>query len=143
VNLPEPECWRRLEGARHGVLSTMHPERGVDAVPCVFAVVEGRVVVPIDTIKPKRHLSLQRLANIDFDRRCALLVDHYEPDWLRLWWVRVHASAERVDDPGPWLGPLAGKYAQYADAGAGAGAGAVRAVLVLTPTAVSGWAAAG
>ena len=109
----------------------------MDAVPCVFAAVGRRVIIPIDTVKPKRHQSLRRLANIKFDRRCALLVDNYEPDWQRLWWVRIHADAEQVDDPGPWLGDLAARYPQYADPGS------VVAVLVLTPTAVAGWSAAG
>lgn len=136
MNLSVEECWRRLEAARHGVLSTVHPERGVDAVPCVFARVGGNLVIPIDTVKPKRHQSLRRLTNIDFDRRCVLLVDHYEADWARLWWVRIHADAERADDPRPWLAPLAARYPGYA------GPGAVRTVLVLTPTAVAGWSAA-
>jgi PPOX class probable F420-dependent enzyme len=135
VNLSEAQCWRRLDEARHGVLSTLHPERGVDAVPCVFAVVEGRLVVPIDTVKPKRASNLQRLTNIELDPRCVLLVDHYEPDWERLWWVRVHATASRVDDPAPWLAPLSARYAQYDHPDA------VRAVLMLTPTVVSGWSA--
>ena len=137
MNLTEEECWRRLESARHGVLSTVHPERGVDAVPCVFAVVDERVIIPIDTVKPKRHQSLRRLVNIELEPRCALLVDNYEPDWQRLWWVRVHADAERVDDAGSWLDHLAARYPQYAHPGA------VTGVVMLTPTAITGWSAAG
>ena len=38
----------------HGVLCTLHPERGVDAVPAVFALLEHEWVgVPIDRVKAK------------------------------------------------------------------------------------------
>ena len=38
VTLDTEECWTRLTESTHGVLATLHPERGVDAVPVVFAV---------------------------------------------------------------------------------------------------------
>ena len=50
-------CWDHLSGASHGVLGTVHPERGVDAVPVVFVVDDDRVVIPIDTVKAKRGRS--------------------------------------------------------------------------------------
>jgi PPOX class probable F420-dependent enzyme len=135
VTLDEAECWVRLNQARHGVLSTLHEERGVDLVPVVFAVVNGQIVVPVDTVKPKRHLALTRLANIANDHRCALLVDWYADDWSQLWWVRVHASAERSTDHHLWAEALAARYPQYRQPGS------VAAALVLTPTAVKGWSA--
>jgi PPOX class probable F420-dependent enzyme len=139
VILDESECWNRVERAEHGVLSTVHPERGVDPVPVVFAVVNRVILVPVDTVKPKRSLNLARVANVARDPRCALLVEHYSADWSELWWVRVHALASvsassSEPDPG-WVHALADRYPQYRLPGA------VTAVMVLRPTAVRGWAA--
>jgi PPOX class probable F420-dependent enzyme len=138
VILDESECWTRVERARHGVLSTVHPERGVDPVPVVFAVLNGLIGVPVDTVKPKRSFNLGRGANVARDPRCALLVEHYSEDWSDLWWVRIHArasapasSAEADPD---WVHALADKYPRYRRPGA------VLAVMVLRPTKVSGWA---
>jgi PPOX class probable F420-dependent enzyme len=140
--LDETECWGRVERARHGVLATVHLDRGVDAVPVVYAVVDRRLVLPVDTVKPKRHLRLGRLANLAQDPRCVLLVEHYADDWSELWWVRIHAAASTpvASQPGPapsWLDALAARYPHYGEPGA------VAAAVVLQPTAVTGWAARG
>jgi hypothetical protein len=102
----------------------------------VFVVVGDRIGVPIDTVKPKRHTSLQRLANVADDPRCVLLVEHYETNWSRLWWVRLHAEAAPATQVDDWLQALAEKYPAYR------GAGSVHDVLVLSPVEVTGWSAA-
>jgi PPOX class probable F420-dependent enzyme len=136
--LEPKECWARLEAARHGVLATVHDSRGVDAVPVVYAVVDGRIVVPVDTVKPKRHLRLGRLANLAQDPRCVLLVEDYVDDWSQLWWVRIHATAAPPAPPAPASSEaLAARYPQYRLPGS------VAATFVLEPTAVTGWAARG
>ncbi len=126
-----------MAASTHGVLATVHPERGVDAVPVVFAMARGLIAIPIDTVKPKRHLQLARLENLRRDSRCVLLVDHYADDWSKLWWVRVHATAEMTPSPAPipWIEALAARYPPYRRPGAVAG------VVVLRPLAVTGWAA--
>ena len=132
MRLDDDGCRARLTAADHGVLATVHPERGVDAVPVVYAVDGPRLVVPVDTVKAKSTTRLQRLANLAADPRCVLLVDHYDDDWSRLWWVRVHATAEVVDDV-PAV--LAERFAAYR------APGSVVAAIVLTPTGLSGWTA--
>jgi len=132
-------CWRRLDQADHGVLATVHPDRGVDAVPVVFAVegteVGRRLVVPIDAVKPKAGPRLRRLANLDLDPRCALLAEHYADDWNQLWWVRVHARAEEVEPTAELLALLAARHPQYQSPGT------ITSAIVLTPTAITGWSA--
>ena len=135
MTLDEEECWARLYQSRHGVLATVHPERGVDAVPAVYAIAGGRIGIPIDTVKPKRHLRLGRLANLSRDERCVLLVERYSDDWAQLWWVRVHARAGLAADLAGWTGLLAARYPAYQEPGA------LAAVVVLDPTALTGWAA--
>jgi PPOX class probable F420-dependent enzyme len=135
VRLDEKDCWARLDEARHAVLATRHPGRGVDAVPVVFAIVSGVLVLPIDTVKPKRDVRLTRLANLADDARCVLLAEHYSDDWAELWWVRVHATAEAAADPASWVEALADRYPPYR------APGAVVGIVILRPTRISGWQA--
>src|SRR3974390_3471788 len=82
------EARARLESHDHGILCTVHAERGVDAVPVAYAVDDdGYVGVPIDRVKPKASLPLQRERNLEADPRATLLVEHWDrSDWSRLWW---------------------------------------------------------
>ena len=52
MRLSTDEARRRLAGQVHGVMCTLHPERGPDPQPVVFAVSDDYVGVPIDTVKP-------------------------------------------------------------------------------------------
>jgi PPOX class probable F420-dependent enzyme len=98
-------------------LSTVRPDGAPHLVPMVFALVDDTVYSAVDA-KPKRSRRLQRLANIRADPRCALLVDHYEDDWGRLWWVRADGHGEVVDEPSaahPGIEALVRRFPQYRD----------------------------
>jgi PPOX class probable F420-dependent enzyme len=86
-------------------------------VPVTFAVEGNRVVIGIDQ-KPKSTTSLRRLRNIEENPQVAVLSDHYDDDWTRLWWVRVDGQA-RIAREGAVrdvaVGMLMAKYQQYAD----------------------------
>ena len=98
MRLSADDARARLVGESHGVLCTLHPQRGPDPVPVVYAVVDEHVGVPVDTVKPKSAGRLGREDDLDGDPRAALLVEHWDPvDWSRLWWVRAHL--EHVPDP--------------------------------------------
>ena len=43
--------------------------------------------------KPKTTADLKRLRNIEANPAVSVLVDHYEDDWSRLWWVRADGRA--------------------------------------------------
>lgn len=74
-------------------LATVNPGLGVDVVPITFALVEpDRLVSAVDH-KPKSTTRLRRLANIAEHPEVTVLVDHYEDDWDRLWWVRLRGTA--------------------------------------------------
>lgn len=132
MRLDADAAWSLLLTTDHGVLSTVHETRGVDATPVVFAAMDdGRLAVPIDTVKAKSTTRLQRIENIERDPRCVLLVDHYDDDWSQLWWVRVHAQASVTNDvPEALL-----RFPAYA------APGAVVAAILLTRTEVTGWRA--
>ena len=129
----------RLDAQTHGVLCTLHPQRGPDPLPVVYAVSEdGHVGVPIDRVKPKTSSRLQREANLADDPRAALLIEHWDADdWSRLWWVRAHL--EHVAEPPASLTDelaerLARAVPQYADR-------PFHRVLVCRITGLTGWAA--
>jgi hypothetical protein len=98
VRLGDAEARRRLTALSHGVLCTLHPTRGVDAVPVMYAVDDELVGVPVDTVKPKDSTRLQRERNLEDDPRATLLVEHWDTeDWSALWWVR--AELRLVEQP--------------------------------------------
>jgi PPOX class probable F420-dependent enzyme len=108
------EAVQRFGEARVARLATVGP-RGPHLVPCTFALAGDRVVSVVDQ-KPKRTTALQRLANIRSDPRVSLLVDRYDEDWIRLWWVRADGRAA-IEKEGPELdgavAALTAKYPQY------------------------------
>ena len=140
MRLAEDDARARLAAHDHGVLCTVHAERGVDAVPVVYAVDDdGYVGVPIDRVKPKASGRLQRERNLEADPRATLLVEHWDPaDWSRLWWVRAELRWQRDADAAreaALAARLADRYPQYRDQ-------PFDRVLVLRIVGVTGWAAA-
>lgn len=129
----------RLGEHVHGVFCTIHPERGPDPQPVVYAVTDdGFIGVPIDKVKPKASSRLQREDNLDADPRGSLLIEQWDhDDWSRLWWVR--ADVEHVAEPDDAVvADLADRLAttvpQYADK-------PFHRVLVCRIVRVTGWSA--
>ncbi len=105
--MPSPD-W---EVARVARLATVDPQGRPHAVPICF-VVDGETLYTVVDEKPKRTRRLQRLRNIEANPQIEVLIDHYDEDWSRLWWVRLRGTARIVDDPRA-VELLAAKYAQY------------------------------
>ncbi|NEA22042.1 TIGR03668 family PPOX class F420-dependent oxidoreductase [Actinomadura bangladeshensis] len=96
-------------------LATVGEDGRPHLVPVTFAVHRGSVYTAVDH-KPKSTRDLRRLANVRANPRVALLADHYEDDWSRLWWVRVDGRAQVVEEASRMAEPvrlLADRYAQY------------------------------
>ena len=109
---------RRVGEARSGVLSTVTAEGRPHAVPCCF-VLEGEVVYSAVDAKPKSTLALRRLDNLAANPEACLLVDCYDDDWSKLWWVRVDCAGRVLtdgDERDRALDLLAAKYPQYRSA---------------------------
>jgi PPOX class probable F420-dependent enzyme len=64
-------------------------------VPVVFALPEHRddILYTAVDAKPKTTQRLRRLVNIEHNPVVSLLVDHYDDDWAKLWWVRLDGTA--------------------------------------------------
>jgi hypothetical protein len=139
MRLTAEEARRRLAAHVHGVLCTLHAERGPDPLPVIYTVIDDYLGVPIDQVKPKTSSRLQRESNLDADPRAALLVEHWDAaDWSRLWWVRAHLT--HLADPAASLtdelaGRLARTVPQYADR-------PFHRILVCRIGQVTGWSAA-
>ncbi|HEV7206049.1 MAG TPA: pyridoxamine 5'-phosphate oxidase family protein [Jatrophihabitans sp.] len=141
MKLPEDDARARLAAQVHGVLCTLHPERGPDPQPVVYAVSgDGHVGVPIDSVKPKSSTRLKREDNLEADPRGTLLIEHWDADdWSRLWWVRAslrHVPAPPVSLTDDLADRLARTVPQYADK-------PFYRVLVCRIVGVTGWSAAG
>jgi len=98
-------------------LATLGEDGRPELVPIVFAECEGALWSPIDG-KAKRGAELARVRNLRRDTRVCLLLDHYDPDWTKLWWLRVdgHAAVVRADSAEALAAAnaLRAKYPRYA-----------------------------
>ena len=115
--LISPGIRAKLETARVARLATLDAERRPHAVPICF--VSDRLVFysAIDH-KPKRVAPTRwaRLKNIKETPQVALLVDQYDEDWTRLWYVLVRGEAELVSASAEQkraIQLLRAKYPQY------------------------------
>ena len=109
------EMRRRVGEARSGVLGTVTADGRPHTVPCCF-VLTGDVVYSAVDAKPKSTLALRRLDNLAANPAACLLVDCYDDEWSKLWWVRVDGAARVLvdgDERDHALDLLAAKYLQY------------------------------
>lgn len=103
-------------------LGTVAADGRPHQVPVVFARTAEALWTPVDG-KPKKAGELVRVANVRRDPRVSLLLDHYDDDWQRLWWLRVEgegrvvevAEPERDREVAGAIRALRDKYPQYAD----------------------------
>ena len=106
----------RFAEARHALLATADAAGAPHLVPIVFALAGDTIYNAVDR-KPKRTTLLRRLANVGENPRVAVLAEHYDEDWDRLWWVRAEGSARIVTAGEPEgaaaLGLLAARYEPY------------------------------
>lgn len=116
MRLSPKEIHQRLSDARSATLGTTDGAGRAHLVPIVFAHRDGVIYTAIDA-KPKSTLRLRRIRNIEINPQVSVLVDHYEDDWDRLWWIRLDGVA-RIASDGPLretaLEILAEKYPVYA-----------------------------
>lgn len=138
------EARRRFSGARIARLATVDHEGRPHLVPVVFALSRDKrvderipergdefgdgfgdeIVMAVDG-KPKRSRRLRRLHNIEVNPAVCLLVDAYDEDWNRLWWVRADGGAQIVppgapdpearDEYAAAVAALRRKYGQYGE----------------------------
>jgi len=107
---------RRLVSARVAYLATARGGQPT-VVPISFVFLGNRIYHAIDS-KPKRvpPERLRRVRNLEANPRAAVLIEHYEEDWTKLWFTLLEGRA-RLLRSGPEhrraIQALRRKYPQY------------------------------
>ncbi len=118
--MTEDEAIDRAARARVGRIATVRRDGTPHVVPLVFALVRLAHRAPtlywaVDR-KPKRSAALRRLENLRGTPAAEVLVDGFDEDWSRLWWVRLRGSGRVVDsseERARAVDALRAKYPQY------------------------------
>ena len=110
--MTDDDARRRFASARVARLATVTAGNDPHLVPICFAVQGDTIYSAVDA-KPKTTPDLKRLHNIATHPQVSLLVDHYEDDWVNVWWVRVDGTAEVHETNAHGRDLLAAKYEQY------------------------------
>jgi len=139
LKLTVAQARRRFAAVPVARLATLGPAGEPHLVPVTFTLDGDHLYTAVDA-KPKTTTDLRRLRNIRRDPRVAVLADHYEADWDRLWWARAEGLAAILGEPGGRARPLALLAARYPQYRANPPAGPVIAITVARWT---GWAAGG
>ncbi len=109
---------RRLVSARVAYLATARQGQPA-VVPITFVLLGNRIYHAIDA-KPKRKPPerLRRVRNLLANPRAAVLIEHYEEDWSKLWFALLEGRA-RLLRSGPEhrraILALRRKYPQYVE----------------------------
>ena len=108
--------------ARTGHLATADEAGAPHVTPVCFALgpdsIHGEIIYSVLDQKPKRTSlnRLRRVRNILANPQVALVVDHYEEAWDRLWYILIRGRAELLMDGEERvtaIGQLRRKYDQY------------------------------
>jgi PPOX class probable F420-dependent enzyme len=107
---------RRIAAARVGHFATSDGHRP-SLVPVCFVLLGDTVYHAIDDKPKSRPTSrLRRVANIRINPNAALLVDHYEEDWTRLWYALLRGCCRLIANGSEQrraIVALRRKYPQY------------------------------
>jgi PPOX class probable F420-dependent enzyme len=109
-----------LKKARVARLATLDDKDQPHIVPICF-VYDGKLFYTAVDRKPKRVSGerLVRLQNIRAVPRIALLIDEYDDDWTKLWYILIRGKAKLIpksahEEHARAIRKLRAKYKQYA-----------------------------
>lgn len=114
-----PSQAQLLTAAPVGRLATADAAGVPHVIPVCYAF-DGQVIYSALDQKPKRAAlpRLKRVRNIQANPQVALVIDHYEADWQRLWYILLTGRAELLlegDERVEAIKLLRRKYPQYRD----------------------------
>ncbi len=121
-----------------GHLATADANGRPHVIPFCF-VCDGGIIYSVLDAKPKSAdlRSLRRVRNILANPRVSVVIDHYESDWSRLWYLLVHGSAELLEqcpEQAAAISLLRDKYQQYREMDL-----EYSPVIKITPERATGW----
>lgn len=134
--MDKPTMRRKATQARVARVGTVDQQGRVHLVPVTFAVTDDVWYSPSD----EGERQAKRLRNLARSPQVSILIDTYDEDWAKVWWVRLRGNG-RVISSGTerdhaWR-LLREKYPQFADTPPEEGRGPVMAVDIEQWT---GWA---
>ena len=126
--------------ARVGHLATADENARPHVIPVCFST-DGRYIYSVLDQKPKRTAltRLRWVKNILANPQATLLVDHYEEDWGKLWYIMVSGQADLVmegQEQTNAISLLREKYGQYREMDI-----ALNPVIKITPENIVSWGA--
>lgn len=124
-----------------GHLATADAHGRPHVIPFCF-VCGGGIIYSVLDAKPKSGnlRGLRRVRNILANPRVSMVIDHYESDWSRLWYLLVQGSAELLEpcpEQAAAISLLRSKYQQYREMDL-----EHSPVIKITPDRATGWSGA-
>ena len=124
-----------------GHLATADAHGRPHVIPFCF-VCDGGIIYSALDAKPKSGnlRGLRRVRNILANPQVSLVIDHYESDWSRLWYLMVQGNAELLEpcpEQAAAISLLRGKYQQYREMDL-----EHSPVIKITPDRATGWSGA-
>ncbi len=114
-----------IKNARIGHLATVDSNLQPYLTPVVFVLHRGNIDIPLDD-KPKKVSTkeLKRVKNIQENPKIAFLIDNYDEEWKKLWFVMIKGTAKICDKSEEQQVRtlqriLVEKYPQYSEVGTG------------------------
>ncbi len=128
-----------IKGAKVARLATVDQKSHPYVVPVVFVFHENSFFIPLDekvkTVNPRK---LKRVKNIEKNPNVTLLIDKYQNNWKKLFFLMIHGKATVIDAKNNKLMDkihklLISKYPQYKKIGIG------NSCIKINPTKVTFW----
>ncbi len=128
-----------IKGAKVARLASVDQKSHPYVVPIVFVFHENSFFIPLDekvkTVNPRK---LKRVKNIEKNTNVTLLIDKYQNDWKKLFFLMIHGKATVIDGKNNKLMDkihklLISKYPQYKKIGIG------NSCITIHPTKLTYW----
>jgi len=114
-----------IKGAKVARLATVDQKSHPHVVPVVFVFHENSFFIPLDEkVKTVNARKLKRVKNIEKNPNVTLLIDKYQNDWKKLFFLMIHGKATLTDVKNSKIMDkvhklLISKYPQYKKIGIG------------------------
>ncbi len=128
-----------IKGAKVARLATVDQKSHPYVVPVVFVFHENSIFIPLDEkVKTVNARKLKRVKNIEKNPNVTLLIDKYQNNWKKLFFLMIHGKATVIDGKNSKLMDkvhklLISKYPQYKKIGVG------NSCITIKPTKVTYW----
>jgi len=127
-----------IKEAKVARLATVDQKLHPYVVPVVFVFYENSFFIPLDEkTKTVNSRNLKRVKNIEKNPNVTLLIDKYQNNWKKLFFLMIHGKAKMIDGNSKLMDKihklLISKYPQYKKIGIG------NSCIRINPTKVTFW----